>query len=196
MREETGRPIATHWKRSRTCRPAPEAGKPEILGGPRRGTILHKLMEEVLTGEIAGDIDSLEARSAALLAELGEEPAEDPAKGIVPNELSQVVANTLALPEICTLRDRLAAEFPVFGHHADEGERQIEIALSGVTDALALGSDGTIDVIIDWKSDVSPTNALREKYRTQVRDDLDASGATRGLVVYMTLGQVEDILAD
>ncbi len=55
--------------------------------------------------------------------------------------------------------------------------------------------DGRIEVVVDWKSDVSPTNPLRAKYRTQVRDYLDASGATRGFVVYMTLGQVEEISA-
>lgn len=64
-----------------------------------------------------------------------------------------------------------------------------------ITDAVALAPDGKIEVVVDWKSDVSPTNTLRENYRTQVRDYLDASGATRGLVVYMTLGQVEKISA-
>ena len=69
-----------------------------------------------------------------------------------------------------------------------------DVILSGITDAVALAPDGKIEVVVDWKSDVSPTNALREKYRTQVRDYLDASGATRGLLVYMTLGQVEEVL--
>ena len=172
-----------------------EAGQPEVLGGPLRGTILHKLMEEVLTGEVADNLSSLEARSAALLAQLGEPPAEDASKGLVPNELAQVVTNTLTLPAVSALRDRLRAEFTVFGHHADAAELQKEIALSGITDAVALAPDGEIEVVVDWKSDVSPTNALREKYRTQVRDYLDASSATRGLVVYMTLGQVEEISA-
>ncbi len=105
------------------------------------------------------------------------------------------IGNTLALPEVSALRDRLRAEFTVFGHHADAAEPQTEIALSGITDAVALAPDGRIEVVVDWKSDVSPTNALRENYRTQVRDYLEASGATRGLVVYMTLGQVEQISA-
>jgi len=172
-----------------------EAEKPEVLGGPLRGTILHKLMEEVLTGEVADNLNSLEARSAELLAQVGESPAEDASKGLVPNELAQVVANTLTLPEVSVLRDRLHTEFTVFGHHVDAAAPQTEIALSGITDAVALAPDGKIEVVVDWKSDVSPTNTLRENYRTQVRDYLDASGATRGLVVYMTLGQVEEISA-
>ena len=160
---------------------------------PLRGTILHKLMEEVLTDEVADDLNPLEARSAELLAQLGETAAEDPAKGLVPNELARVIVSTLALPEVSALRDRLRAEFTVFGHHADTAEVRNEIALSGITDAVALAPDGKVEVVVDWKSDVSPTNSVRENYRTQVRDYLDASGATRGLVVYMTLGQVEEI---
>jgi exodeoxyribonuclease-5 len=113
----------------------------------------------------------------------------------VPNELARVIVSTLALSEVSALRDRLRAEFTVFGHHTDAAEPQNEIALSGIADAVSLTSDGRIEVVVDWKSDVSPANAVREKYRTQVRDYLDASGATRGLVVYMTLGQVEEISA-
>ena len=101
----------------------------------------------------------------------------------------------MALPEVSDLRDRLRAEFTVFGHFADATEVQNEIALSGITDAVAFAPDGEIEVVVDWKSDVSPTNPVRENYRIQVRDYLDASGATRGLVVYMTLGQVEEISA-
>jgi exodeoxyribonuclease-5 len=172
-----------------------EAEKPEVLGGPLRGTILHKLMEEVLTVEVADDPNLLEVRSAELIAQVGEVAAEDPAKGLVPNELAQVITNTLALPEVAALRDRLRAEFTVFGHRPDAAEPLAEIALSGITDAVALAPDGRIEVVVDWKSDVSPTNVLRENYRTQVRDYLDASGATRGLVVYMTLGQVDKISA-
>jgi exodeoxyribonuclease-5 len=173
-----------------------EAGNPEVLGGPLRGTILHKLMEEVLTGEVFDDVNSLEIRSAELLAQLGETPAEDPSEGLVPNELAQVVVNTLALPEVSALRDRLRAEFTVFEHYTDAAEPQNEIALSGVTDAVALAPDGKIEVVVDWKSDVSPTNALRERYRTQVRDYLNASGAPRGLIIYITVGQVEEVFGN
>ncbi len=168
-----------------------EAGRPEILGGPIRGTVLHKLMQEVLTDEIADDVVSLEARSPELLSQLGETPAEDPAKGIVPSELAQVVVNTFALPEISALRDRLTAEFPVFGHQVEADRGQTEIAVSGIVDPLALDPDGKIETIVDWKSDVSPTNTMREKYKTQVRAYLEASGAARGLIVYMTIGLID-----
>ena len=72
----------------------------------------------------------------------------------------------------------------------------MEIALSGIADALARTADGKIEVIVDWKSDVSPTSSVQEKYRAQVRDYVTASGAERGLIVYMTPGNVEHVLAE
>lgn len=170
-----------------------DIGKPEVRGGPIRGTILHKLMEEVLSGETAADADSLEGRAIELLAQLGETPVEDPAKGLTPKELAQVVGNTLALPEITALRDRLLAEFTVFGHRTDPANPEVETAVSGIADAVSLGSDGKIEVVVDWKSDVSPNSAMREKYRSQIRDYIQASGAERGLLVYMTLGKVDEV---
>ena len=172
-----------------------DIGNPEVQGGPLRGTTLHKLMEEVLTGETADDVNSLEIRATELVAQLGELAVEDPAKGLAPKELAQVVVNTLALPEVSALRDRLCAEFTVFGHQTDPVETLSEVAVSGISDAVTLGSGGGIEVVVDWKSDVNPDSATRQKYRIQVRDYLEASGASRGLVVYLTLGQVEKISA-
>jgi len=173
-----------------------DAAKPNIQGGPLRGTILHKLMEEVLSGEVADDLNSLEARSSELLGQLGQTPADDPASGLHPSELAKTVTNTLALSEISALRERLNAEFTVFGHHTEVDQPKSEVAVSGVSDAVVLDPDGGIEVVIDWKSDVAPDSATRQRYRNQVRDYLEASGAARGLVVYMTAGQVEKIGAD
>ena len=172
-----------------------EVEKPEVLGGPLRGLILHKLIEEVLTGETAEDLKSLNARSAELLVQRGETPAEDPSEGLAPNELAQVIVNTLSLPEVSAVRDRLRAEFPVFGYHLDDGEPEKQNALFGVSDAVAIGSKGEVDVVIDWKSDVDPSNATRDKYRGQLRDYMGVLQAPRGLVVYMSLGQVAEISA-
>lgn len=172
-----------------------DIGRLEIQGGPRRGTILHKLMEEVLTGEVPADPDYLQARSAELMSQLGETSADDPAHGLVPSELANSVVKTLALPAISALADRLRPEFAVYGFQTDSSDAQNEVALSGVADAVALGPDGRIEVVVDWKSDISPDAATREKYRSQVRDYLEASGAARGLVVYMTLGQVDEVSA-
>jgi len=51
---------------------------------------------------------------------------------------------------------------------------------SGIADALAIGPDGTIDVVIDWKSDVDPEAKIIELYRAQVRDYLAVTGAPKG----------------
>ena len=98
-------------------------------------------------------------------------------------------------------RENLIAWLKAFEDPRDAVEREIahlraepfipaDLVLPGLLYELATGK---VEVVVDWKSDVNPTNTLREKYRTQVRDYLDASGASRGLVVYMTLGQVEEI---
>jgi exodeoxyribonuclease-5 len=144
------------------------AGIPAIQGGPLRGTILHKLMEEVVSGEAADNVDALETRSSELINQLGQTPAEDSASGLNSSELAQTVVNTLALPDIAALRDRLCAEFTIFGHRTDVAERITEIALSGISDAVVLDSDGEIDVVIDWKSDVKPEPATRQKYRRSI----------------------------
>ena len=42
-----------------------------IKGGRERGLVVHKLLEEVLTGEIGEDTSALESRARTLLSELG-----------------------------------------------------------------------------------------------------------------------------
>jgi CRISPR-associated exonuclease Cas4 len=43
--------------------------------------------------------------------------------------------------------------------------------------------------VFDWKSDVAPTDADRLAYKAQLLEYARATGATRGAVVYMSLGQ-------
>jgi exodeoxyribonuclease-5 len=47
-----------------------------VQGGRVRGLVLHKLLEEVLTGETAEDADSLAARAAELSAMLAASPLQ------------------------------------------------------------------------------------------------------------------------
>ena len=51
--------------------PADSAGATLIQGGRERGLILHKLIEEVLTGETAESLPDLRARAEVLTRELG-----------------------------------------------------------------------------------------------------------------------------
>ncbi len=50
-------------------------------------------------------------------------------------------------------------------------------------------------MVVDWKSDVSPSQAETEQYRGQVGDYMAATGAQSGLIVFMTPGRVVEVLA-
>ncbi|WP_292593217.1 3'-5' exonuclease, partial [Mesorhizobium sp.] len=158
-----------------------------VQGGRERGLILHKLMEEVLTGETDAVASALTERANVLIRALGRSPVADPATGLSAEELAGCVMRTLALPEIASLRPALLAEFPVYAALADESE---ETATAGIADALTLTAEGRPVVIVDWKSDINPDSQTLDHYRSQVRAYLDMTGAERGLIVLMTTGAI------
>ncbi|QFI77210.1 AAA family ATPase [Bradyrhizobium betae] len=162
----------------------------EVLGGATRGTILHKLMEEVLTGETPDMAPELERRAGELLCQLNVEPCQDPSDGISPIELASTIFRALRLPEIAALRPHLVPEQTVFGHQR-EGER--EILVSGIADALVRDASGRALVIIDWKSDVNMSHSTQAEYKVQLEAYRKYTGAGRSLLIAMTTGS---ILAD
>lgn len=164
-----------------------EGPRAVIAGGATRGTILHKLMEEVLTAETLDTKVALEARATELLAQLGLEPSPDPRLGIAPYELADTVLRTIALPEVATLRPRLLPEHTVFGRKSDEAN---ETLVSGIADAVAVDPEGKIDVVIDWKSDIEMNTTKLEAYRRQLAEYLLQTGADRALLVMMTTGTI------
>jgi exodeoxyribonuclease-5 len=168
----------------------PDVEAPVIQGGRERGLVLHKLIEEVLTGETFEAENALQARAAELLAEMGVADNADPANGCSNAELAASVLRGLRLPEIVALRPLLRPEVSIFSSTADGTNFEMT---SGIADALALGPDGTVDVVVDWKSDVDPDAKIVELYRGQVRDYLGATGASTGLIVFLTSGRVEKI---
>lgn len=157
-----------------------------VQGGAARGRVLHKLFEEVLTGESVESHPCLRARAASLIAELGLEVAADPLSGLVPEELAGCVVATLALPEVMNLRPTLVPEFGVWS--AEAGETG-EVVRAGVADAISFDGAGQPDVVIDWKSDVAPSEATLAHYRAQVSSYLQMTGAKRGLIVLATSGK-------
>jgi len=160
-----------------------------IKGSAARGTVLHKLMEEILTSELQEDATALTARAATLIEQLGISPAPDPSAGPCPNEMAATVQRALALPEICELRPRLVAEVSVLAPGvAAEGQAA---AVAGYADAITVDDNQSLDVVIDWKSDVAPDEQTRGLYRDQVAQYIGALGARRGAVVYLTRAQVE-----
>ena len=158
-----------------------------VQGGRERGLIIHKLFEEALTGEITDDVEALVGRAAVLIQDLGCEPEADAANGLSAEEMGKTVAKTLALPEIAAIRATLLPELPVYGVGEGDG---VELATFGIVDALCIGEDGKPELVIDWKSDVAPSPAASDHYRSQVRSYLEVTGIPRGLIVFVTSGSI------
>ena len=175
------------WASSDASQYDDEAVPPSIQGGRERGLILHKLLEEVLTGETEDEAAALTERARALIIALGKPVLDDPLQGLSPDELAGCVTRTLALPEIIELRPTLTPEFPVYASMVVD---DVEEATAGITDATSFDPVGNPKVVIDWKSDVQPTPETIDHYRAQVRNYLDMTGTARGLIVLVTSGTV------
>jgi ATP-dependent exoDNAse (exonuclease V) beta subunit len=182
---------AALWTGSADYQPSELDSAAPVQGGRERGLILHKLMEEVLTGETQEAETALAERAADLIRALSRSPVAYPATGLSAQELAACVIRILALPDIAALRPGLLAEFPVYAAQEVDG---VETATAGITDALTLTAEGRPAVVIDWKSDVTPAPGTLDHYRAQVRAYLDMTGAERGLIVLMTSGAVIPVL--
>lgn len=161
-----------------------------VQGGRERGLIIHKLFEEVLTGETGELTDSLTERATTLILALGRPVVDDPKDGLSPAEIAGCITRTLALPEIAELWPTLVPEFPVYASEAPEGAEQ---ATAGITDATSFGADGTPQAIIDWKSDVDPQPEVVEHYQSQIQSYLRITGLTKGLLVFVTHGTLVEV---
>ena len=165
------------------------AGLPEtrlVLGAGRvRGRVLHKLLEEMLVGELDQASAALERRAAELLEQLA--PAV-PEMSAAPDaaEMAKTALATTLLPEIKAIWPRLVPEVTVFGEVISDG---IGRPLSGRSDAILL-EEGRIDLVIDWKSDVAPNGDDILTHERQLGLYLAATGAARGALVYLTQGVV------
>ncbi len=167
-----------------------ETERPDVAGGATRGTILHKLMEEVLTGETQDDVRVLAQRATELISQLGISPSTDPRLGISPIELAETIVRTLGLPEIAALRPRFVSEHTIYGHLTDA---RGDVLVSGIADAVAADGDGRIEIVVDWKSDVVVPLEKLESYKGQLKTYCMQTSATRGLLVLMTPGKVIEL---
>jgi ATP-dependent exoDNAse (exonuclease V) beta subunit len=168
---------------------ARESGDPPEMEAPAgagraRGLLLHKLMEEVLTGELAEDVASFAARARQLLGEL----VLDAAGTALPDvdEIATTAWRTLQLPDIAAMRSRLIPEWPIYTLLTDRSE---PTALAGRIDAIAY-ENGEATVVVDWKSDVDPSETETRNHASQLEDYLRSTGAPRGALVYMTAGKI------
>jgi PD-(D/E)XK nuclease superfamily len=158
-----------------------------VRGSRERGLVVHKLLEEVLTGETVDHADALENRARDLLAQLGIPEAVRPEDGPHARELAATTLRALKIPEIAACRSRLVPEMTVFSARADHDST---IYVGGVADAIAYQPIGLIDLVVDWKTDVNPSPQQIDLYREQMRDYLVATGAPEGLLVFVTTGQL------
>ncbi|XQU73355.1 UvrD-helicase domain-containing protein [Cupriavidus sp. H18C2] len=169
---------------------AAEASSARVQGGRERGLLIHKLLEEVLNGEVADDPDSLLARAGVLIGMLGLVSNDDPARGVSAAEIAGCVGRTLVLPEIAEIRPVLVPEYALLSATVTETG---ESATVGIADAVGFSPDGKPQVVVDWKSDVNPTPETIDHYRAQVGQYLTMTGASRGLIVMATSGRVVEV---
>lgn len=162
---------------------SPEASA-AVGAGRVRGLILHKMMEEVLTGELESEISALTARAADLLQQLT--PPEGQSFTLPhPAELATTVARTISLPEVASLRLGLVPEVSVYTKLVDKRTAW----LAGRADAVFI-RDNRPEVVIDWKSDVGASEKDVESHSAQLHAYMRALKAPRGMLVYMSAPQV------
>ncbi len=157
-----------------------------IQGGRQRGLLLHKLIEEVLTGETEESAPALCSRAESLIRALDLPLSDDPAK-LGAEELATSVLRALATPEIVALRPDLRPEFVVYASTTTDENEEVIV---GIADAIAFGPSGKPTTVVDWKSDVDPTQEVIERYRDQVGAYLQMTEIEYGLIVMMTTGKV------
>jgi ATP-dependent exoDNAse (exonuclease V) beta subunit len=159
-------------------------GPQRILGaGALRGTILHKIMEEVLIGELRPIQAEVTARATELLMQLqATANGDSDAGGPDATEMAETALRTYALPELAPFLEHLEPEIPLWAANPPH-------FLVGRADAAAV-QDNRIVLVIDWKSDVNPSAAAHSGHTAQLRDYLRVTRAERGAVVYMSSGQV------
>ncbi|UPT89808.1 UvrD-helicase domain-containing protein [Bradyrhizobium barranii subsp. apii] len=153
-----------------------------IVGaGALRGTILHKLMEELLTGELEHFREEAIHRATELLAQL---QSDDPTDAAKPDavEMAETALRTLALPELAPFLAKLVPEVPLWAANPP-------CFLAGRADAAAIEGE-RIALVVDWKSDVNPAATTHSAHVAQLRDYLRVTGAERGAIVYMSAAQV------
>jgi len=153
-------------------------------GGRLRGIVLHKLIEEFLTGELDdGDPAQVDDRANTLLRELTSLGGEAPSSHPDPAEMARTAARTLAFADVAALRPHLIPEVPIWS------QLRGGTLTAGRADAVAV-QENVLLAVLDWKSDVAPSREDRSGHIAQLADYLASIGAPKGAIVYMSLGEV------
>jgi ATP-dependent exoDNAse (exonuclease V) beta subunit len=157
---------------------APETELP-VGAGRVRGLLLHKLMEEILTGELREDLVAFAQRARELIGVLSIDWGE---AASIPDseEIAATAWRTLQLPDIAALRPQLVPELPVYAMLATPPN---PTALAGRIDAVAV-EDSRASVVLDWKSDIAPTEEDVRIHRSSgsLRSGRPQGGSRPGLL--------------
>lgn len=150
-----------------------------IGAGSTRGIILHKLMEELLTGQLRPNLADLTERASKLSDEtlVPGRPKPDP------TEMAATALRTYSHEELKLYIAKLVPEVPLFGARSDT------FLVSARADAIAFEA-GVAVAAFDWKSDVAPVAKDHEAHASQLLEYLELIGAANGAVVYMTSGEI------
>ena len=157
----------------------------EPVGSGRiRGLVLHKLMEEFLTGELAPGGNVVE-RARVLLEQL---LATENALGELPfpEELAATAIRTTELEQVSKIWPTLVPEVPIWS------QPEVGVLLAGRADAVSIVG-GRIAHVFDWKSDRDPLGN-RSLHVGQMQQYLRALGAEKGTIVYMTSGETVPVV--
>ena len=152
--------------------------------------VLHKLLEELLLGELEQQAAALEGRAAELLSQLMPLAA---ASEVSPDaaELASTALAASTMPELSDIWPKLVPETAVYGMALASPEDR---PLSGRADAIVV-VDGRATVVVDWKSDVAPGPEQQQQHAEQLQLYLAATGAPLGLLVYLTSRTVRQVRA-
>ena len=161
-----------------------EAELPPITGpGLIRGQVIHRLIEEILTGETS--LDQATERAEILLTQIQPHPEIEPQDSIDPVEIGLRVERVLKLPQIRPIIDSLVPECPVYNFVSENGASSVVV---GIADAISFSPDGTPQLIIDWKS-----GQVDAHHEEQIAAYMRATSVDHGLLVYVDSAKVKEV---
>jgi exodeoxyribonuclease-5 len=166
-----------------------------IIGGSERGNILHKLMEEILTGELIEKPAEIEARAQELIEQVVATDLRK-LKELYPQELARCITNTLRLDSIVAIRPRLIPELATASRTDVDGKIKITYGIMDAAEIVLREDDpGKADIrlVVDWKSDMRPTPHAINGYIEQVRRYLETKDIAMGLIVFMSTGMIVEV---
>jgi len=154
-----------------------------VGAGPMRGSAIHRLIEEVIVGDLAATDGDLRKRAEQFLAQLVSQSPDEDMESPDAAELARTVASALAMPEVVGILPHLRSEVAIW-HDENGGD-----LLAGRADALVV-IEGRVVGVVDWKSDFAPSAERKALYAEQISEYVRVTGALAGAIVFVTTGEI------